>query len=513
MWFVAKCRRLVWPALLALACTMLSRSAHSQDLPRVSATRKLLVAGVGVDHRSGDLLGLSRIKFQGLIASELGSAGYVIGGPDDAAVGHGDAAPLTLTGSVREEICDDIAPSQCRIAILWDLQNEKGLTVYRTLTRAVEQQPTLDELRRALVTASLHSLLKRRRFELQLKGADADWGPRGPGPLGFKRCSRGALELPRASRSAAASMVLVESGSSLSRGAIVSADGMILAAANAILPQAPLRVRFSAHQTLAANLVAIDRAADVALVHVAVSTDRTCLPLADGGVSAGQTVFVIDSELAEEAAVSLSPAVVRDSRDVEGGRFRFDPRSPRAEGGPVLDAEGRLVAVVSGSAPKDLDGAGQALRVESALQALNVKSAPITDPRLIGESSPREPAGRYVRDRDDPPFVLTKRYTYGTSATARHLRTASVVGTSGAALGVAATWLSFRANPAMSPGAHHRTVILNDLSWVLLGLGVVGIGASFALPEGHDVVEGHGTARRELYIGLTGGGLELRGGF
>ena len=510
MWFVAKCRRLVWPALLALACTMLSRLARGQDLPRVSATRKLLVAGVAVDHRSGDLLGLSRIKFQGLIASELGSAGYVIGGPDDAALSHGDAAPLTLTGSVREEICDDVAPSQCRIAISWDLQNQKGVTVYRTLTRAVEQQPTLDELRRALVMASLHSLLKRRRFELQLKGADADWGLREAGPLGFKRCSRGALELPRASRSAAASMVLVESGSNLARGAIVSADGMILTSANAILPQAPLRVRFSAHQTLAANVVAIDRAADVALVHVAVSTDKTCLPLADGGVSAGQTVFVIDSELAEEAAVSLSPAVVRDSRDVNGGRsFRFDPQSPRAEGGPVLDAEARLMAVVSGSAPKQLDGAGQALHVASALQALNVKSAPITDPRLLGEPSKREPAGAYVRDRDDPPFVLTKRYTYGTSAIARNLRTAGVVGTSVAALGVAATWLSFRANPAMAPGAHHRMVILNDLSWVLLGFGAVGIAASFALPEGHDVVEGHGTARRELY----GGGLELRGAF
>jgi S1-C subfamily serine protease len=267
---------------------MLSRLARSQDLPRVSAARKLLVAGVAVDHRSADLLGLSRIKFQGLIASELSSAGYVIGGPDDAVLGHGEAAPLTLIGSVREEICDDVAPSQCRIAILWDLQNQKGVTVYRALTRAVEQQPTLDELRRALVTASLHSLLKRRRFELQLKGADADWGPREPGPLGFKRCSRGALELPRASRSAAASMVLVESGSNLARGAIVSADGMILTTANALSSQAPLRVRFSAHQTLVANVVALDRAADLALVHVAVSTDETCLPLADGGVSGGR---------------------------------------------------------------------------------------------------------------------------------------------------------------------------------------------------------------------------------
>jgi S1-C subfamily serine protease len=511
MWFVAKCRRWVWSVWLAVGWLAQVHALAAQELPRVSTTRMLLVAGVGVDQKNADLLGLSRIKFQGLIASELASVGYRIASADDAAVRHGESAPLTLTGSVREEICDDIAPSQCRIAILWDLQDHRGATVYRALTRAVEQRATLEELRRALITQSLHSLLKRRRFALQLTDVESGSAARDPEPLGFKQCRRSALELPHAARSAAASLVLVESGSNLARGAIISGDGLILTSAKAILPGAPLRVRFSAQQTLPGDVVAIDRAADVALVHVAVNTDKTCLPLGEGSLPSGTTVFGVSSELAEDAAVSLGAGPVLKSLEVDGKRWvQIDSRVARADGGPVLDAEARLFAVASGQAPKDLEAAVQAIEVGSALQALNIKPAAISDPRLVGAQKV-EPAVSYVRDRDDPPFVLTKRYTYGTSPTARRLRTASLVVTGAAAFGVAATWVTFRHSPDMSPAAHQRTVVLNDLSWVLLGLGAVGIGASFAWPEGHEVVEGHGSARRELFIGVASGGLSLTG--
>jgi S1-C subfamily serine protease len=510
MWLVSRCRRSLSFVVLVAASSLGARTARAQDLPRVSATRKVAVAGVGVEPRSEDLLGLSRVKFQGLIATELASVGYSIASPDETARRPGDRPPLTLTGRLKEEICDDVAPSQCRIAILWELEDRRGVAVYRALTRAVDQKPTIDQLRRALISGAVRSLLQRRRFALQL--TDVEPAPSAPTePLGFKQCRRPALTLPAAARSAAASLVLVESGSNLASGAIVSGDGLILTSARNIVKGAPLRVRFSAQQTQPAEIVAIESAADVALLHVPVNTGATCLPLREEPVALGATLFGVSSELSEDAAVSLSSAPLTKGSAASGKRLlHVEPRIAHASGAALLDEDARLVGIVSTSDANAADGP-HALEIGEALQALKIKPAAVTDPRLLTDHSGPTPAVGFVRDRDDPPYALTKRYTYGTSTTARRVRTASAIVTGAAALGVAATWLSFRANPEMSPGAHHRTVVLNDLSWVLLGLGAVGFGATYAWPEEHDVVGGQSASRRELFIGVAGAGLALAG--
>ena len=110
----------------------------------------------------------------------------------------------------------------------------------------------------------------------------------------------------------AASLVFVESGSSLARGSIISGDGLILTQARTIDPNAPLRVRFSAEQTLSAQVVALDHDADVALLHVDSHTDTTCLPLRDAPLVAGAAVFGVSSEPSEDSAVSLTGSVVQN---------------------------------------------------------------------------------------------------------------------------------------------------------------------------------------------------------
>jgi S1-C subfamily serine protease len=499
--------------LLALTVGALAivEPAQSQELPRVSVTRKLAVAGVSGDAHHQDLLGISRIKFQGLIAAELGEVGYVLATPDEIAFQRGDRAPLTLSGRIKEEICDDIEPSQCRIAISWELEDVRGRVVYRVLTRAVEQQSSIEQLRRGLVRGALHSLLKRRRFALQLADVDAATVADAEGPLGFKRCRRGTLALPAAARSAVAPLVWVESGSNLAAGSIISGDGLVLTSASSIEPSAPLRVRFSAQQTVAGQVVAIERRADVALVHVPVSTDTTCVPLGEEQIRTGAQVFGVSSELSEDSAVSLDGAALLRLQEGDGQQWlEVDTRLAHVAGAPLLDEQGRLVAIVSGSIRKPTSGTARVLAVASVLAALNVKPAAVTDSRLLLErSAPR--TVEYVGDRDDPPFTLSRRYTYGTSPFARRLRTGSIVAAAIGGAGVAATWIAFRGNPEMSVAAHDRNVILNDLSWVLLGLGAVGIGGSFVWPEGHDVVAGHSASTRELFIGVAGRGVTVGG--
>lgn len=286
---------------LLAACVSLAQHAAAQELPRVSVQRPVRVGGVVAESGEQDLIGLTRVEFQGMIAMELASVGYLLTSDDGSEADASGPPPLTLLGSVREEVCDDEAPSQCRVAVQWELQDARGVVVYRAITRAVEQAPSLEKLRRGLIEGALRSLLQRRRFALQL----------------------------------------------------------------------------------------------------------------------------VDHSRPNEAAAT-----------------------------PL----------------------------------------------------------RYVRDRDDPPFALTKHYTYGTSVTARRLRTGSLVAAAGGGAGVVVTWARFRGSRDLSPDAHARLVVLNDISWALLGVGVASFCLSYAWPEGHDVVAVQ-TARRaperQIFVGLAPGSLVL----
>lgn len=284
--------------LLAAGLGLAPRAA-AQELPRVSVQHALRVGGVVAESGEQDLIGLSRVEFQGLIAAELASVGYLLESDDGAERAPSALPPLTLVGSVKEEICDDEAPSQCRIAIQWELQDARGAVVYRTITRSVDQAQSLEKLRRGLIEGALRSLLQRRRFTLQL------------------------IEEPK-----------------LARG------------------------------------------------------------------------------------------------------------------------------------------------------------------------------HRYVRDRDDPPFALTKRYTYGTSTSAHRLRTAGVVSAAIGGLDVAVTWLRVRSSPDLPPAAHTRLVVLNDIGWGLLGVGAASFCLSYAWPEGHDIVAVQSAQRareRRVFVGMGPAGVVLGG--
>jgi len=241
------------------------------------------------------------------------------------------------------------------------------------------------------------------------------------------------------------------------------------------------------------------------LLRVPAQTDTTCTPLGET-LPQGAAVFGISSEMSEDRAVSLTASVVQKT---SASGPQVDARIARAPGGPLLDGDGRLVAVVVGEA--EAGHTAHATDIDHVLAALNIKPAAITDPRLLDRAVGPAPATHYVRDTDDPPFQMTKIYTYGTGQTARRVRTIGMAATAVGAFGVAATWLSFRANRNMTERAHDRTVLLNGASWVLLGLGALGWGASYAVPEGHDVVAGHSSAQRDLFLRVGVGAVTFGG--
>jgi hypothetical protein len=363
----------------------------------------------------------------------------------------------------------------------------------------------------------LRSLVQRPRFALQLTDA-----AEAPKPitqvLGFKRCTRPELPLPEGLRAVASSYALVESGSHLSGGVILSPDGFILTSAAGLDANAPLYVLLAGRQKLPAQLLSIERGADVALLRVGAHFDTTCLPTRADSLRAGMPVFGVTSPLSEERATSLAGSVVSQAREHEGrATLQTDPRIAQAAGAPLLDELGRLAGIVSGRLLSEEHArSGKFVEIHGALEALRIEPADITDPRLVERTELQIKTDvSYVHDDDDPPFVLTKRYTYGTSPTAHTLRSASVWTGAVGAVGVAGTWVAFRTSSGLSPHAHDRLVILNDFSWGLLGLGVVGFGVSYVLPEAHDTV---GvvlqTARRaRLRVSLGPGSAQLSGSF
>lgn len=490
--------------LLGLALTILfATHALAANGAAASAQVPLIVDGISVPPHGEDLLGIARLKFHGLIAGELRGAGYVVVTREEAAAGA-----LTLVGLLKEEICEDQEPPQCRVSLQWQLEDAHGVVVYRTTARAVEQAATLDAERRNLVLATLRSLLQRPRFALALTPSAAS--PTRPDEtLGFKRCGRPPLELPRAMRGVAAALVHVQSGSDVVAGTIVSGDGLVLTSARSLSEHAPLQVRFMGGQSLPAEIVALEREADVALLHVQAHTDATCVPLREDSPPAGAKVFGVGSDAGQDAALSLSGgSLEKTSRAGSVALLQVDAQIARSEGGPLLDEQGRLVGVISAAHGRP-ENASSALSVEalSALVALRVRPATATDPRLLPGKRDVVAWG-YVRDADDPPFVLTRRYTFGTSSAAHTLRRTSAVVAVVGALGVGTSWIVYRLNARPSPAAHDRSVIANDLSWIVLGLGAVGLGVSYALPEGHDHVAAESASRR-LFFRVGAAGAEL----
>jgi hypothetical protein len=497
----ARRRRLLW--LIVLAVLAWSRLVLSE--PR-AAGHAIVVDGISAPPHADDLLGLTRLKFQGLIGSELSGAGYRVSVRDAA-----EPSSLVLVGLLKEEVCDGQPEVQCRIAIQWQLEDRRGVAVYRATTRAVDQASSFEALRRSLVLGALHSLLQRPRFGRKVAGDSLGQAPGAREPLGFRRCPRGDLELPEAARIVAAALVSVQAGSNLFAGTIVSPDGLILTTSRGIDDNVPLQVHFRGGQTWPASIVALERAADVALLHVAAHTDATCVPLGAEPLQKGSVVFGVGSEVAQDAAISLDSGLVEaTSASDQGALLALSERVAKAPGGPLLDKQARLVGLVTVSQGDEPSHVG--IDVSSALAALRARPAAATDPRLVPIASDGEALG-YVKDVDDPPFVLSKRYTFGTSESAHTLRVTGAITLAVGATGVGGTWATFRVTSHPSPAAHQRLVIVNDISWVLVGLGAVGLGVSYALPEGHDqvAVRAETAAGREWFVRFGAGGLALGG--
>jgi hypothetical protein len=235
----------------------------------------------------------------------------------------------------------------------------------------------------------------------------------------------------------------------------------------------------------------------------------------------GTEVYAIGSPASEKLAFSLTRGIVSGLRDFDGRKYLQTDASisPGNSGGPLVDKQGRAAAIVSWKvAARSIEGVAFGVPVEDALRGLSLSIGSETSASLLHAPAldpGREPTAQPIVDTEDPvpsldperdraiamaKWAREKReaagqasslppaYGEGSSApteTAGYVKT--IRGITGfvfvmGAVGVLYSYASFD-DTHIKRSEYESLRTLNDWSWVAVGVGAAGFGASYLLPR------------------------------
>ena len=157
---------------------------------------------------------------------------------------------------------------------------------------------------------------------------------------------------------ASPSVVGIERRRGQGSGVILAQDGYVLTNAHVVGQGGPVRVRLSGSTSVSAERVGTDARTDLAVVR-AEAAELPALALADGRrLRVGEWVAAIGNPLGFERSVTLGAvsALYRSLPTPRGepldGLVQMDAAvNPGNSGGPLLDAEGRVVGITTAMIP------------------------------------------------------------------------------------------------------------------------------------------------------------------
>jgi serine protease Do len=162
-----------------------------------------------------------------------------------------------------------------------------------------------------------------------------------------------AAATARSVDSAVSSVVLVRLGGDWGSGALVSNDGYIVTAAHVVGDATSVKIRWSDDVETLGTVVRVSKGRDVALIKTE-PHGRLPLGLRRDPPQVGDPVFAIGALYEQKFQGTVTRGVVSAERVFDGYAYLQSDVTvaPGASGGPLLDAQGRIVGLtVKGLAP------------------------------------------------------------------------------------------------------------------------------------------------------------------
>ncbi len=309
-------------------------------------------------------------EFSWVASRLLRRQGYTVLGMENMVFGKNDwdQAPLQLGGMVEQLRFRTGRPGavSVHLAIQWQLfdAQHKRLRYAQRVTGYAGAADTAtagvftafsDALKRLLATTEFVAQVSPPPTRPTLIPALARVAPQPP----LTCPAAPAFELPRDLEAVLQRVVTIQSGTSHGSGVIISPDGHVLTAEHVIsgLPHTEVRLRSTI--LLQAEVLHADAHQDMALLKLP-GRDYPCLPLRlRDRAPVGVPIYAIGTPFETELASSVTQGIVSAYRQEDGVNYLQTDAgiNPGSSGGPLVDATGRVVAIVSSKiVAKDVEG-------------------------------------------------------------------------------------------------------------------------------------------------------------
>lgn len=345
-------------------------------------------------------IGVSGADMRVLLIETLRAEGFPGVGAESLVFARDDSAKadFALGGTLREVSCNKDIPKDdcCRVGVDWELLDVvRDQVVYQHRSRYGEcHLSALDDkvVGRRLLIGALRSLLHRDQFSNELRARKVDQAEKPYAPAKVARCKPTKIAMDKGGDAALDATVIIESGKGHGSGFILSSSGLIMTAAHVLVNNEPI-VKTRDGISYRAHPVRISHKFDVALLKADLSAplpETRCLTVNAEQQRTGAEVYAIGAPASQELGFSMTRGIVSGLRQEDGVHYlqTDTPVSPGNSGGPLVDAKGRVVAVVvSKLAGQAMEGIGFGIPIDIALRALALTQDAKSDSSLENASA------------------------------------------------------------------------------------------------------------------------------